>query len=105
MTTPAGHDDELTLPSAPGRASRAVERASIAVFAVFFLNGFNFASWAARLPAIRDGLDFSPAQMGAAAPRRLGRLAPRRCRCPGWWSSASVPAARCSRSRSSTPRA
>ncbi|KRD44350.1 hypothetical protein ASE38_09460 [Cellulomonas sp. Root930] len=64
MTTPAGHDDELTVPSAPARASRAVERASIAVFAVFFLNGFNFASWAARLPAIRDGLDFSPAQMG-----------------------------------------
>ncbi|WP_082570670.1 MFS transporter [Cellulomonas sp. Root485] len=64
MTTPAGHDDELTTPSAPGRVSRSVERASIAVFAVFFLNGFNFATWAARLPAIRDGLDFSPAQMG-----------------------------------------
>ncbi|KQR17835.1 MFS transporter [Cellulomonas sp. Leaf334] len=63
MTTPAGHDDELTT-SAPGRVSRSVERASIAVFAVFFLNGFNFATWAARLPAIRDGLDFSPAQMG-----------------------------------------
>ena len=63
MTTPAGHDDELTS-SAPGRVSRSVERASIAVFAVFFLNGFNFATWAARLPAIRDGLDFSPAQMG-----------------------------------------
>src|SRR6188474_1091320 len=44
--------------------ARAVERASIAVFVVFFLNGFNFATWAARLPAIRDGLDFSPAQMG-----------------------------------------
>ena len=64
MTTPAGHDDELTTSSAPGRVSRSVERASIAVFAVFFLNGFNFATWAARLPAIRDGLDFSPAQMG-----------------------------------------
>ena len=63
MTTPAGHDDELTS-SAPGRVSRSFERASIAVFAVFFLNGFNFATWAARLPAIRDGLDFSPAQMG-----------------------------------------
>ncbi|KQY25513.1 hypothetical protein ASD16_01485 [Cellulomonas sp. Root485] len=54
----------MTTPSAPGRVSRSVERASIAVFAVFFLNGFNFATWAARLPAIRDGLDFSPAQMG-----------------------------------------
>src|SRR6188768_4010013 len=64
MTTPAGQDDDLTTSSAPAHVSRAVERASIAVFAVFFLNGFNFASWAARLPAIRDGLDFSPAQMG-----------------------------------------
>ena len=64
MTTPAGHDDELTRSAAPRQVSRAVERASVAVFAVFFLNGFNFASWASRLPAIRDGLDFSPAQMG-----------------------------------------
>ncbi|WP_426593054.1 MFS transporter [Cellulomonas sp. McL0617] len=45
--------------------ARLVERASAAVFVVFFLNGFNFATWAARLPAIRDGLGFSPAQMGA----------------------------------------
>lgn len=45
--------------------ARLVERASVVVFLVFFLNGFNFATWAARLPAIRDGLDFSPAQMGA----------------------------------------
>lgn len=64
MTTPAGHDDELTRSGAPVRPSRAVERASIAVFAVFFLNGFNFATWAARLPATRDGLGFLPAQMG-----------------------------------------
>ncbi|WP_034648789.1 MFS transporter [Cellulomonas sp. HZM] len=42
-----------------------VQRASLAVFAVFFLNGFNFASWASRLPAVRDGLHFSQAQMGA----------------------------------------
>ena len=45
--------------------ARLVERASVVVFVVFFLNGFNFATWAARLPAIRDGLEFSPAQMGA----------------------------------------
>jgi MFS family permease len=64
MTTPAGHDDELLGTSAPAHVSRVVEKASIAVFVVFFLNGFNFASWAARLPAIRDGLGFDPAQMG-----------------------------------------
>lgn len=64
MTTPAGHDDELLGTSASAHVSRVVEKASIAVFVVFFLNGFNFASWAARLPAIRDGLGFDPAQMG-----------------------------------------
>ncbi len=42
----------------------AVRRASAAVFAVFILNGFNFATWAARLPAIRDGLGLAPEQMG-----------------------------------------
>lgn len=61
MTTPAGQDDELI---GTGARDRVVAKASVAVFLVFFLNGFNFASWAARLPAIRDGLDFSPAQMG-----------------------------------------
>lgn len=41
-----------------------VRRASAAVFVVFVLSGFNFASWAARLPAIRDGLGYSPDKMG-----------------------------------------
>ncbi|MBT0994278.1 MFS transporter [Cellulomonas sp. DKR-3] len=41
-----------------------VRAASAAVFAVFFLNGFNFASWASRLPAVRDGLGLSAGQMG-----------------------------------------
>lgn len=43
---------------------QATRRASTAVFVVFFLNGFNFASWASRLPAIRDGLGLHEAQMG-----------------------------------------
>lgn len=43
---------------------RPVRVASWAVFAVFFLNGFNFATWASRLPAIRDSLGFDEAQMG-----------------------------------------
>lgn len=38
--------------------------ASVAVFITFFLSGFNFSGWAARLPAVRDALDFSPNQMG-----------------------------------------
>ncbi len=44
--------------------ARSLTTAMWAVFAVFFLNGFNFASWASRLPAVRSGLDFSKADMG-----------------------------------------
>jgi len=47
------------------RPSGAPGAASVAVFTTFVLAGFNFSSWAARLPAIRDALDFSPNQMGA----------------------------------------
>ena len=43
---------------------RAVNAASRAVFLVFVLNGFNFASWAARIPAVRDELSLSAAQVG-----------------------------------------
>ena len=43
---------------------RAVTAASRAVFVVFVLNGFNFASWAARIPAVRDELSLSAAQVG-----------------------------------------
>jgi len=38
--------------------------ASVAVFITFFLSGFNFSGWAARLPAVRDALGFSPNKMG-----------------------------------------
>src|SRR3712207_127652 len=43
---------------------RAVTAASRAVFVVFVLNGFNFASWAARIPAVRDALSLTAAQVG-----------------------------------------
>lgn len=52
-TPPAGR------PTGP-RASAA----SWAVFAIFAINGFVFASWASRLPATRDALGLTPAQMG-----------------------------------------
>jgi MFS family permease len=45
----------------PGRSAAA---ASWAVFAIFAINGFVFASWASRLPATRDALGLTPAQMG-----------------------------------------
>jgi len=34
-----------------------------AVFAVFFINGFAFSTWLARVPSIRDGLDISTGQV------------------------------------------
>lgn len=45
-------------------APRDVRLASAAVFTVFLLSGVNFASWAARLPAVRDALGLTPEQMG-----------------------------------------
>lgn len=41
-----------------------IQTAAWAVFAIFVLNGFNFASWASRLPALRDALQFSESAMG-----------------------------------------
>ena len=39
-------------------------RATKAVYAVFILSGFAFASWASRIPQVRDGLDLSPRSLG-----------------------------------------
>ncbi len=51
--------------SDPSTATDRVARsASLAVFAVFVLNGFNFANWASRIPALRDQLSLSAAQVG-----------------------------------------
>ena len=49
-------------PGAPGTAT--VERAKVAVAAVFGINGLSFASWAARVPAIRDTLGLTPGRVG-----------------------------------------
>lgn len=50
----------------PGARTAAphLRAASTAVFVTFALNGFNFASWAARLPAVRDELELEPEQLG-----------------------------------------
>ncbi|MFV2145351.1 MFS transporter [Isoptericola sp. G70] len=49
-------------------AAAAVERrlrsATWAVFGVFATAGFGMATWASRIPAVRDGLGFSEGQMG-----------------------------------------
>jgi predicted MFS family arabinose efflux permease len=39
-------------------------RAMHAVYAVFILNGFAIASWATRIPQVRDGLELNPQRLG-----------------------------------------
>jgi MFS family permease len=41
-----------------------VERARVAVALVFGLNGLAFASWLARLPALREALGLSTGELG-----------------------------------------
>jgi len=45
-------------------ATRAARLGSWAVFGVFAVSGFVFASWVSRLPAIRDELGLTPGQIG-----------------------------------------
>ena len=49
---------------APAGLARRTSAAAWAVFVVFAVNGLGVASWAARIPAVRDGLGYSEAQMG-----------------------------------------
>ncbi len=44
--------------------SRSLSRATAAVYAVFILSGFAFASWASRIPQIRDELELTPQTLG-----------------------------------------
>ena len=61
LTPPADGDRSLR-PVPPGTA--VAERAKRAVATAFICSGFGFASWASRLPAIRDQLQASPSTMG-----------------------------------------
>jgi predicted MFS family arabinose efflux permease len=40
--------------------------ARVAIGALFFLNGFAFATWVSRIPAVQASLDLSPGTLGAA---------------------------------------
>lgn len=53
-----------TLATPPAVPARATEQWATA--AVFFINGFGFASWASRVPAVRDGLQLTEGQLGMA---------------------------------------
>jgi fucose permease len=44
--------------------SPALRRATLAVYVVFILSGFAFASWASRIPQVRDALELSPRGLG-----------------------------------------
>src|SRR3954453_19532578 len=48
----------------PVTPAPAVRRAIPAVYAVFILSGFGFASWASRIPTVRDALGLSPRSLG-----------------------------------------
>ena len=42
----------------------AVSAGTTATYAAFIFTGFAFASWASRIPQVRDRLDLDPAQLG-----------------------------------------
>jgi fucose permease len=46
------------------RQARALRRATRAVYGVFIASGFAFATWASRIPQIRDALDLSQSRLG-----------------------------------------
>jgi MFS family permease len=47
-----------------GTAMGRVRTARNAVLATFFLNGFAFATWASRIPSVRQALDLGPGRLG-----------------------------------------
>jgi MFS family permease len=48
------------------RSSISLDAARNAVAIIFFINGFGFASWVSRIPAVRESLDLSDGQLGTA---------------------------------------
>jgi fucose permease len=46
------------------RTDRALSAAVLATYAAFIVTGLAFASWASRIPQVRDRLELSPAELG-----------------------------------------
>ena len=71
-----------TAPSALTSTADLVGRRAVrAVFVAFLASGFAFASWASRIPQVRDALGLEPGRPGPGPPRpgrRVGRRPPRR---------------------------
>nr|WP_297428822.1 MFS transporter [uncultured Actinotalea sp.] len=51
-------------PTTRPAAEPGVRAAMVAVFVTFLISGVTFASWASRLPAVRDALDLRPNELG-----------------------------------------
>ena len=54
----------MTPSAAAPRTPAAVRAATTATYAAFIGSGFAFASWAARIPQLRDRLHLDPAALG-----------------------------------------
>src|ERR1700712_3500702 len=54
----------MTNPTAVVLAPQRVSAATRATYAAFVASGLAFASWASRIPQVRDRLDLSPADLG-----------------------------------------
>jgi fucose permease len=54
----------MTLTATTPVTPAAVRGATMATYAAFIGSGFAFASWASRIPQVRDRLDLSPAALG-----------------------------------------
>ena len=51
-------------PKASTTTAPVVRQATLAVYTVFIVSGFSFASWASRIPQVRDALSLSPRGLG-----------------------------------------
>ncbi len=51
-------------PRVPATLDEVGRKARAAVFVAFIGSGFAFASWASRIPQVRDGLDLQPGELG-----------------------------------------
>ena len=50
--------------AAPDVDRRAVDAAIRATYAAFIANGFAFATWASRIPQVKERLDLTPSELG-----------------------------------------
>jgi MFS family permease len=60
LSTSTAHHDAAITPAVP------VGRARLAIGALFFINGFAFATWVSRIPEVQQALGLTPAMLGAA---------------------------------------